>query len=188
MFRKDEYIITLELDSYTDVCAKENYCFKVEREDDYLTMYVDLEGISNGHSVLTFDKSRRLKDWRYATPEEIEEYERLGKPYDVTTLNQFVLPKKWWLKITTNEQDTVLTDYCNQKFSTQTGPIGSRLTQPIFYYSEKIGHLCWTVGENRADESFTEITYSQFLKYVLNQPEVADNYSYLIPMIEKLNN
>jgi len=188
MFKKDEYIVTLELDNYTDVCAKENYCFKVEREGEFLTMYVDLEGVSNGHSVLTFDKSRKLKDWRYAIPEEIEEYERLGKPYDVTTLDKFVLPKKWWLKVTTNEQDIVLTNYCNQKFNTQTGLVGNTLTQPIFYYSEKIGPQCWNVIDNRADKSFTEITYSQFLKYVLKQNEVKEDLKYLIPFINKLNN
>lgn len=94
MFRKDEYIITLKLDNYQGVCAKENYCFKVQREDYYLTMYKDLNGDSNGYSVLTFNKSRKLIDWRYATPEEIEEYGRLNKPYDVTTLNKFVLSQK----------------------------------------------------------------------------------------------
>lgn len=188
MFRKDEYIITLKLDNYQDVCAKENYCFKVQREDYYLTMYKDLKGDSNGHSVLTFDKSRKLIDWRYATPKEIEEYEKLGKPYDVTTLEKFVLPEKWWVKVISEEQDAVLTDYVNEKFNANIGPVASRLTQPVFYYNKKVRGVHWNVGNNPTDESFTEITYSQFIKYVLNQKlQDSEDMAYLIPILKFKN-
>lgn len=89
MFKKDDYIVPLTLKDYDtreDICAKENYCFKMSRDEEYMVPQVDLEGDDNGHSPLKFDKSKKLVDWRYATPEEAEEYERLGKPYDVTTL------------------------------------------------------------------------------------------------------
>lgn len=50
---------------------------------------VDLKGsTSNSHGVMSFGKKEWLKDWRYATQEEAAEYERLGKPYDVTTLQK----------------------------------------------------------------------------------------------------
>ena len=50
---------------------------------------VDLQGSKdNGHGVMSFDKKSYLKDWRYATQEEAAEYERIGKPYDVTKLQK----------------------------------------------------------------------------------------------------
>ena len=190
MFRKDQYIITLVLKDYdhkSDCCAKENYCFKMSRDEEYMVPQVDLEGDDNGHSPLKFDKSRKLVDWRYATPEEAEEYERLGKPYDVTTLPEFKVPEKWFLIITKQKEDEILTDYCNRIYKTETNPVSNAITQPIFYYSEQIAGICWNVGHNRADESFIEITYDQFLKYILKQNEVKEDHSYLITMIEKLN-
>lgn len=186
MFKKDEYIICLNT-PISDIDFPPNYIFKQAREAEHISVYQDACGDQNGWKQVKFDNSSDYSDWRYATPEEIEEYERLGKPYDVTTLKQFKVPKKWWLKVITNEEDKVLTDYCNQKFNTQTGPVDSTLTQPIFYYSEKIGDICWTVGNNKADKSFIEITYSQFLKYVLNQKEIKENMEYLIPFINQLN-
>jgi hypothetical protein len=86
IFHKGDYIVTLDVeDGYN--CAKRNYCFK--QRVDYTGIYpaVDLKGSTgNGHGAMSFDKKELLKDWRYATKEEADEYERIGKPYDVTTL------------------------------------------------------------------------------------------------------
>jgi hypothetical protein len=47
----------------------------------------DLEGCkSNFNSVLKFDLSDRLLSWRYASDAEVSLYERLGRPYDTTTI------------------------------------------------------------------------------------------------------
>lgn len=96
---------------------------------------------------------------------------------------KFILPEKWWVKATTKEEDLVLTEYCNKKFNTKTGGVNDEPSQPIFYYSEKIEKICWTVGVNRVDESFTEITYDQFIKYVLNQQPITEDHSQLIKLL-----
>jgi len=90
MFKKDDYIVTLKLkdefDGYN--CARTNYCFK-QRIDNYgIYPVIDMSGTNtNGHEVMSFDKSKFLKDWRYATPQEIAKYDELGKPFDVTKQN-----------------------------------------------------------------------------------------------------
>lgn len=88
MFYEGDYIVTLDVeDGYN--CAKRNYCFKQRVDNKGIYPAVDLQGSkANGHTVMSFDKKEYLKDWRYATPEEAAEYERLGQPYDVTTLQK----------------------------------------------------------------------------------------------------
>lgn len=85
MFKKDEYIVTLWKTVGTS-CAKDNYIFKQREKYDYLKPYIDLDGDGgNGNNKLPFNNPLVFK-WRYATPQEIAEYERLGKPFDVTEL------------------------------------------------------------------------------------------------------
>lgn len=86
MFYEGDYIVTLDVeDGYN--CARKNYCFKQRITNRGIYPTVDLKGSTgNGHGVMSFGKKEYLKDWRYATPEEAAEYERIGKPYDVTTL------------------------------------------------------------------------------------------------------
>ena len=88
MFREGDYIVTLKVKNWNkDNCAKDNYCFKQRLDSNAIFPVLDLLGSkNNGHDVMSFNKQQRLLDWRYATPDEIEEYDRLGKPYDVTTL------------------------------------------------------------------------------------------------------
>jgi len=83
-----KYIVTLEfLNNFKGNCGKENYCFKQRVTSNCMNPEVDLAGSkSNGHGILTFNGSEWLKKWRYATEAEKVEYDRLGKPYDVTTL------------------------------------------------------------------------------------------------------
>jgi len=86
IFYKGDYIVTLDVeDGYN--CARRNYCFKQRVDFKGIYPAVDLKGSTgNGHGAMSFDKKELLKDWRYATKEEADEYERIGKPYDVTTL------------------------------------------------------------------------------------------------------
>lgn len=87
MFKKDDYIVTLKVDPRINTdCAKDNYIFRQEKDADSLQLTKDLKGVRNGNDTLRADKTNYLKDWRYATAQEIAEYDRLGKPYDVTTL------------------------------------------------------------------------------------------------------
>jgi hypothetical protein len=67
-------------------CGKVNYCSKQSKDSDYLQPVIDTKGHTcNGNSKFLSTDTSNTK-WRYATKEEADEYERIGKPYDVTTL------------------------------------------------------------------------------------------------------
>lgn len=87
-FKKGDYIVTLNVENGYN-CAKRNYCFKQRVNSTGMAPEVDLKGsTTNSHGAMSFGKAQLLKNWRYATPEEIAEYDRIGKPYDVTTLQK----------------------------------------------------------------------------------------------------
>lgn len=89
MFKKNDYIVTLEVNIIHSDCGKNNYCFKQRYDSSHICPCCDLIGSNgNANQSLTFEKSENLTNWRYATKQEIEEYDRLGKPYDVTTLKE----------------------------------------------------------------------------------------------------
>lgn len=79
MFRKNDYIVILTTHSTT---FKENYIFKQRRDQDFLSVEKDCEGDLNGTTLTSFIDS----NWRYATKEEIEKYNELNYPFDVTKL------------------------------------------------------------------------------------------------------
>jgi hypothetical protein len=85
---KGEYFVTLQVESSSGTaCAKNNFVFKQREDAAYSKPVTDTRGSSgNGNSCISFDLKKDLKAWRFATKEEIAEYDRLGIPYDVTTL------------------------------------------------------------------------------------------------------
>lgn len=83
MFKKGDYIVTLINDGD---CGKVNYCSKQNEDIEYLCPEIDTKGIkNNGNSTFKFSDKSGLK-WRFGTKEEGEEYERQGKPYNVTNI------------------------------------------------------------------------------------------------------
>jgi hypothetical protein len=86
MFRAGDYIVLLD-GPKKDPDFKLFYCYKQRENSICISSEIDCRGSkSNGWGLHSFDKSEN-NDWRYATPEEIAEYDRLGKPFDVTTMN-----------------------------------------------------------------------------------------------------
>jgi len=85
---KGEYFVTLQVESSSGTaCAKNNFVFKQREDADFSKPVTDIRGSSgNSNSCISFDLKRDLKAWRFATKEEIAAYDRLGIPYDVTTL------------------------------------------------------------------------------------------------------
>lgn len=83
MFKKGDYIVYL---SEGTALLLKNYCYKQSQDADYLRVEKDVSGVKNGWPLLASYKVSR--NWRYATSEEIAEYNRLDKPYDVTILFQ----------------------------------------------------------------------------------------------------
>ena len=81
-FKKGEYIvITDKFDSWSKDFIS-NHIYKQRKDSTYLQPeYDSSDSITNGWVKYTRNNSH---NWRYATQEEIDEYERRGKPYDVT--------------------------------------------------------------------------------------------------------
>jgi hypothetical protein len=83
MFIQNEYIVFLRDPGRDTKYLKHGYCFVQNENKSYFSTNKDLIGTSSAASSVSFGNKSL---WRYATPEEIAEYDRLGKPFDVTTL------------------------------------------------------------------------------------------------------
>lgn len=81
-FKKGDYIVLLRKAGYCS-CFPPNYCFKQREDYSYLRVEKDIHNSEDGWSKITYS-SKNKNYWRYATKEEIAEYNRLGKPYDVS--------------------------------------------------------------------------------------------------------
>ena len=94
-FKKGEYIVLIgdgqspagaRLIQYSNQFIK-NHCYKVKESKEYLMSELDSVGSkTNGWHCIPYNpnKFHKTRNWRYATQEEIDEYEKRGKPYDVT--------------------------------------------------------------------------------------------------------
>lgn len=88
MFKKGDYIVLLNLDYNGDSSFPINYIYKQRQEQDYLQSELDNRGNeTNGWSRITFNKRGYNCNWRYATQQEINKYNELGKPFDVSLVN-----------------------------------------------------------------------------------------------------
>ena len=79
-FEKDDYIVTIanNFKGRTDNSYPDNYIFKQIRRENYLLTYLDAKGgVANGWGIFKADKTGR-GEWRYATKEEAEAYEKAG--------------------------------------------------------------------------------------------------------------
>ena len=96
-FKKGEYIvITDKFYSWTKDFIS-NHIYKQRKDSTYLQPeYDSLNSITNGWLKYSRNNSN---NWRYATQEEIDEYERRGKPYDVTELNKQSFPDEGSIEI-----------------------------------------------------------------------------------------
>jgi len=179
---------------FTKETFPEKWCFNAFDVDNETALVLNkyfLENNSKKYSYTAvfcwYHSDNLLKNdtWTSCTSKDSNHIEITLEEFKEFVLmeEQFKVPEKWWVKVTTKEEDEVLTDYCNNKFNTTTGGVSDKLNQPIFYYSEKIGGICWTVGTNRTDKSFTEITYDQFIKYVLNEQPTFEDHSQLIKLL-----
>ena len=83
-FKKGDYIVIVSGRENLDYIVN-NYCYKQYENHNYLIVEIDNKGGGKTRAS-GVDFNNTNDRWRYATPEEIAEYDRLGKPYDVTTL------------------------------------------------------------------------------------------------------
>lgn len=95
MFKKGDYIvITKDVGSSS---FKYNYCYK--QRENYHYLRSELDSYSHEYNELCVISSKCNSNWRYATKEEENEYNRLNKPFDVTTLvkNQPIMNNEEWV-------------------------------------------------------------------------------------------
>ena len=108
-FKKGEYIVLIsDGQSTADSTLAQsnqfikNHCYKVRENKVFLRPELDSLGITtNGWKCIPYNpnKFHKTRNWRYATQEEIDEYERRGKPYDVTELNKQSFPDEGSIEI-----------------------------------------------------------------------------------------
>lgn len=85
MFQQGDYIVLLKKSN--NKYFTQNYIYL--QCQDYCKMYTNTDSV--GERTNGGAKFKDKDDWRYATSEEIVEYERLGKPFDVTTLKKSLI-------------------------------------------------------------------------------------------------
>ena len=84
-FKKNEFIVCLNTPE-SELSFPRNFIFQQREDCRYLRTHKDLAGRENGWSAISYLGDEKYSEWRYATPIEIQEYKRLGHPFDVTTL------------------------------------------------------------------------------------------------------
>lgn len=148
-FKKGDYIV--QLYKTKSVYLSYNFCYKQSENKDRLCVEIDNVDKNTLSSYVYYSEPNT---WRYATKQEIEEYDRLGKPYDVSILKkEFILPEKWYIKVTP-ENAEILNEW-KQKVN------------PGSYNAEGCRYVNWAgVGRMGVKEG-EEITFDQFKKYVL---------------------
>ena len=105
VFKKGEYIVLIDKGQSTGSATLledfrtfiQNHCYKVRENSTFLKAELDSsESTTNGWVCIPYNPNQfhKTRNWRYATQEEIDEYERRGKPYDVTELQKKELSMK----------------------------------------------------------------------------------------------
>ncbi len=83
MFKKNDYIVIITHTVKANSSFPENYCFKVRQNgDSYWDFYPEKDNFGSTSNAW----NSKHFNWRYATKEEIDHYNLIGKPYDVNTL------------------------------------------------------------------------------------------------------
>jgi len=80
-FKEGDYIVILRPKDQDSSYVKYGHCYKQRSDDDIFDTIKD----SNGYSCSTSIPFNREEWWRYATPDEISEYERENKPFDTNS-------------------------------------------------------------------------------------------------------
>jgi len=123
MFKKDEYIVFTESEEIGNFPL--NYVFKQISDCTYLSVYKDKNGIQNGWEwYRNYNKSYEPRsnqviksNWRYAIAEEIAEYNRLDRPFDISTFKS-KQPLKQAVHCQSKEEWDFVSEKINYKFIT----------------------------------------------------------------------
>lgn len=85
MFIKNDYLV-ITCDSSFENQYVTNYCYKQRENSSYLQSFLDNDGrFNNGWDTVNFFNENT---WRYATKQEVVEYDLRGCPYNTAELNK----------------------------------------------------------------------------------------------------
>jgi hypothetical protein len=173
MFKKGDYIVLLA--GITDNDWQLNYCYKQRVDSRFINVEKDCSQDKNGWGVHPFHKIKN--DWRYATPEETAEYNRLDKPFDVT-----ILDKKYNYEVVhciTQKQIDFLINKCSA--TSALFKAGLRLKESLSEYPEGIAinqkddgycGLNWYKSKNSKIYTFNE--WCTKMNYVFPVDKILD--------------
>lgn len=185
MFKKGDYITIMKDTASTS--NWENFVVKQIGTNVNIIPIITPFGRNNSNMVESYSHfSEKDNIWRYSTKEEIEEYDRLGKPFDISKFKPFTLPDKWHIIVTKENAEDVLKwrfgeSYEDEdKLKYQDFIVGITLNHGGIF--EK-GHNPKNKIKGDSYDFGIEITYEQFKKHYLNK----ENYEYLIKLLGKLN-
>lgn len=189
MFKKGDYIVVLKDSAINN--NWENFVLKQIIDRDIITPIITPLGRNNEDCENSYSNFKEKDEvWRYATPKEIEEYDRIGKPFNVTFFQPFILPDNWHIIVTQENAENVLKWRFERiyndkdKITFKNHFVGMTLNHKGTQY-EKGHNPKDDVKDSEGHYDFgIEITYAQFKRHVLNKKK--ENYSYLIELFKKL--
>ena len=190
MFNENDYI-TIVKDSSSNN-NWENFVVKqLEDNNNIIPIITPLNRNNSDRAEIYSHFNETYITWRYSTPEEIEEYDRIGKPFNVTTFQPFILPKNWHIFITEENAEDVLTwrfdkTYTNEnKITFKNHFVGVTLNNKGTKYEKGHNPKDSIKDPNGYYDFGIEITFEQFKKHVLNKEFHIEDYSYLIEFFKK---
>ena len=154
----DEFIVNCTNNSKEE--RQQVYKFLVDNRN------YDKGYLGNDFSIIVCNKKQGNTNWRILSDAK----EINGKSYNVYTFEQFkemyleeefVLPEKWCVKVTDKTHKTI-SENSYRIFPNYETYITSMLLSSKSWNS-------WDLNRDAIKEGYTEITFKQFLKYILKQ-------------------
>lgn len=177
-FLKDEYIVTTKL--MVEGSFRTNHVFKQRENHEYLRAYKDCGGTQNGSSTFMFNDP---STWRYATSQEIMEYDFKGMPVDVSRIGMSpkenvepiktntMAPDKWCIEMDYGHPDRLeIMNFINVAWKAgMTGSGG-------FYYLENGKVKCNTLKP----KDYDLMSIPQFKRDIMTSPTQSVPYVFTL--------
>lgn len=135
-------------------CIDKDLCYV---KNNYYRFYLELHTNRPGFYSTTSYLSRRSNDLKASKEISFEEFD---------FEDEFILPAKWCVKRDTHEKSLILSEWANKVSDTFAHTSYSEFN---FIHSENVDIHSFSPRSSEKQEGFTEITFEQFKKYVLNQ-------------------
>ena len=177
-FLKDDYIVVLQ---EVSVSFPKNHVFKQRETASYLRVYKDIRGDANGNTIADISQASL---WRYATSQEIMEYDIQDRPVDVSRIGMSpkqnvepiktntMAPDKWCIEMDYDHPDRLeVINFINVAWKAgMTGSGG-------FYYLENGKVKCNALKP----EDYDLMSISQFKRDIMTSSTQSVPYVFTLP-------